>query len=73
MRRTAKKMPNADIRKRITQLGLFDWMFAKEVGISASTLCIWMREPLEEGDERRDRLEEALNALEEKARNEVTA
>lgn len=56
---------NEDIRKRITRIGRFDWQIARKIGISPSTFCIWMREPLAEGDERRERIEAVLTELEE--------
>lgn len=58
---------NQDIRDRITAAGLFDWQLAQKVNIAYSTLCVWLREPLPAGSERRERIERALNELEGKA------
>lgn len=55
---------NADLRERITRLGLFDWMVARKIGISPSTFCIWLREELPEEDPRRRMILRALEDAE---------
>lgn len=61
MRRNAE---NIDVRQMITAAGLFDWQCARRIGISPSTLVIWLREPLPEGSERRQRILSALSETE---------
>ena len=34
---------NQELRKRITEAGLFHWQVAEAVGVSESTFCRWMR------------------------------
>lgn len=59
-----KNTENADIRKMITAAGLFDWQVARRVGISHATLVVWLREPLPEGSDRRQRIMKALADIE---------
>ena len=47
---------NQDLRQLAIRRGLFLWQVARRVGVSEPTLCRWLREPLEEGDERRQRI-----------------
>ena len=43
----------------MTELGLKYWQLARRIGISPSTLCVWMREELTG-----ERLEQVENAIE---------
>ena len=52
-------MCNKKIRKTMTELGLKYWQLARRIGISPSTLCVWMREELTG-----ERLEQVKNAIE---------
>ena len=62
-------MCNKNIRKTVKEYGLKYWQLAKEIGISASTLCVWMRDELE--GERLEQVEKAIEKLkQEEARCE---
>ena len=54
-------MFNAEIRKRIEDAELKYWQVAYEVGVSESTLCIWLRKPLT--GERKARIDAAISSL----------
>ena len=54
-------MANTDIRKAISDAGLRHWQIAKAAGISESTLCVWLRMPLQ--GERLERVQAAIKKL----------
>ena len=58
---------NADIRKRLAEMGIFHWQLAKVLGIAETTLTIWLREELEPDDDRRKQIEKALDEFEGKS------
>ena len=53
---------NADIRNKLKATGAKQWELAQEIGISQSTLVVWLR--VELTDERLDRVTEALKRIE---------
>ena len=55
---------NKDIRKRIFNLGIFNWQIAEKVGISDITFSRWMRTEMPKNDERRIKIESVLDQLE---------
>lgn len=54
-------MKNQAIRQKLVAAGLRYWQLADAVGISVSTLCVWLRHELE--GERLRRVQTALDAL----------
>lgn len=54
-------MENQNIRQRITDSGLKYWQVADATGISACTLCVWLRKPLT--DKQLARIEAAIDRL----------
>lgn len=58
-------LANADLRQEFVRHGVFQWQIARKIGISEPQLTRWLREPLAEGDERRERIEAVLTELEE--------
>ena len=55
-------MKNKDLKSMIHSAGLYQWEIARELGITAGTLTIWLREdPLP--DERRQRILAAIKSL----------
>lgn len=59
-----QNVENQDIRRMITEAGLFNWQVARKVGISTASMVVWLREPLPEGSERRNRILAALGETE---------
>lgn len=55
---------NQDIRDQISKNRLLYWEVAEEVGISPSSLSVWLRKPLNE--EQKVRMKNAINRLLEK-------
>lgn len=55
---------NKDFRDRLRMTGFPQWKLADEIGISDSTLCVWLRKPLT-GD-RLERVQKGLAELERK-------
>lgn len=53
---------NLEIRETILRHGLCHYQVAQKAGISASTLCVWLRSPLSE--ERKKRVLEAIKKCE---------
>lgn len=43
---------NEDIRQMIKEAGIKHWQVAEQIGVDATTLCRWLRFPLE-GDKRK--------------------
>lgn len=60
---------NQKIRDTIANSRIRNWEVAQELGISDSRFCVWLRTPL--NDERRNRVEIAINKLIDKQRIEV--
>lgn len=54
-------MANKDIRRKLVQHNIRFWELADAVGVSASTLTVWMRHDLSE--ERLARVQAALDKL----------
>lgn len=54
-------MKNIDIRQTILILGLRHYEVAERIGISESTLCVWLRNELT--DERRAKVMKAIEEL----------
>lgn len=54
-------MKNKTIRERMAAHGVLHWQLAKEVGISASMFCVWLREELT--GERLERVTAALERI----------
>ena len=54
-------MANIEIRKQIKEAGLKHWEVADVVGVSDSTLCVWLRKPLT--GERLKRVNAAIEEL----------
>lgn len=54
-------MKNKNIRNAIEKAGLRYWQVAEAIGISPTTLCIWLRQELT--GERLERVQAALEAL----------
>lgn len=54
-------MCNKKIRKTIEELGFKYWRLAKVIGISSSTLSVWLRDELT--GERLERVQKALDEL----------
>lgn len=54
-------MNNSKIRNEIYDHHLRYWQVAAEIGISNSSLSVWLRTPL--SDERRKRVEKAIDEL----------
>lgn len=54
-------MANSDVRKQISDLRLKYWEVAYAIGITETTLCVWLRKPLI--GERKRRVDEALSKL----------
>lgn len=54
-------MNNKDIREKIKHYRLLHWEVANQIGISDGRLSVWLRIPLT--DERKKRVEEAINSL----------
>ena len=54
--------PNCDIRKKIIELNVPQYVIADRVGITEGTLCIWLRKQLSNDDPRRIRIMNALEA-----------
>lgn len=57
---------NQELRERMRRAGILQWQLALEIGISAPTLLIWLRVPLE--GERKQRVYEALERMEREAK-----
>lgn len=55
---------NSDLRQRIANCGMFEWAFARLIGVADSTFSRWMREELDRDDPRRKLIEEKLDELE---------
>ncbi|MCD8101699.1 MAG: hypothetical protein LUE26_03875 [Alistipes sp.] len=53
---------NIEIRQRISKGGFYYWEVAQVMGVSAGTLCLWLREELT--GERLTRVLSALDKLE---------
>lgn len=56
---------NEQVRKNIYFSQLKYWEVAEQIGISNSQLSVWLRTPL--NDERKARVEKAINELTQKA------
>ncbi|MCD7886482.1 MAG: hypothetical protein LUG44_02530 [Clostridiales bacterium] len=56
------KSNNREIRQRISKGGFYYWEVAQAMGVSAGTLCLWLREELT--GERLTRVLAALDTLE---------
>lgn len=54
---------NSDIRALIYRNGLRHWEVAEKIGISNSTLSVWLRKELP--DDKRKRVEQAIKELSE--------
>ena len=61
---THQNSANRDVREKIDRLGITHWQLADRVGISPTTLSVWMRTPLKPMDPRRTRLLCALDKIE---------
>lgn len=55
------KIMNSDIRSKIVRSGLKYWEVANKIGISASTLSVWMRFELQE--DKREKIMDAIDSL----------
>lgn len=60
-------MSNKDIREKMKYYRLLHWEVANQIGISDGRLSVWLRTPLT--DERKKRVEEAINSLKVKISN----
>lgn len=56
-------MSNVDIRNKIRERRLRHYEVAEKIGISETTLCVWLRHELT--DERKKRVLEAIEQLNE--------
>lgn len=56
-------MANRDLREKIQKAGIYHYDVAHALGISQSTLCVWLRFDLDKKDDRRERIEKAIEAL----------
>lgn len=54
-------MSNLEIRKKLLSNAIKNYQLADAIGINQSTLSVWLRTEL--NDERRDRVEKALDQL----------
>ena len=54
-------MSNLEIRKNLLSNAIKNYQLADAIGINQSTLSVWLRTEL--NDERRDRVEKALDQL----------
>ena len=54
-------MSNLEIRKKLLSNAIKNYKLADAIGINQSTLSVWLRTEL--NDERRDRVEKALDQL----------
>lgn len=61
---THQNSANRDVRERINRLGITHWQLAEKIGISPTTLSVWMRMPLKPMDPRRVQLMSALAMIE---------
>lgn len=62
---------NEDLRIQIMQRGLFYWQVAKRVGISPTTLTVWLRDPLPQEDPRRKQIIAALEGTGQDGKQKV--
>ena len=62
------KQANKEIRNSIALNRFKNWEVAEAVGISDSRFCVWLRTPL--NDERKARVEKAINELVAKQKEE---
>lgn len=54
------KQRNLEIRQKVKASGVRYWQIAEKLGISAETLCIWLRKELDDKTKQR-----ALSAIDE--------
>ena len=58
-----KDKPNYDIRKKIIELNIPQYVIADHVGISEGNLCVWLRKQLSNDDPRRIRIMKAIEEV----------
>ncbi|MGO4938364.1 hypothetical protein ACTQ54_12300 [Fundicoccus sp. Sow4_H7] len=55
---------NKTVRKQITDAGLTYWQVADKAGVTAGTLTLWLRTPLNK--DRKQRIDDAIKTLKER-------